>query len=337
MSSVVVPATSSTSGSGAALSARRAPGTAALRLIAKTPLSDDVVGLTFEDARGDRLAPWTPGSHIDLVLPTGAVRQYSLCGDRYDGFRYQVAVLREQDGRGGSSWIHEHAREGDELEYGGPRNHFPLVPADDYLFVAGGIGITPLVPMIEQAVATGVEWRLLYGGRRRTTMAFAQQLVERFGERITIAPHDEVGKPDLPRWLGEPQSRTRVYVCGPAGLIEAVRAACDGWPPYSFHSERFVAAVDSDAADKPFEIELARSGCRLEVAAGRSILDTLNEAGVTVLSSCRQGTCGTCEVPVLRGTPDHRDSVFSDVDREAGDCIITCVSRAQSDSLALDI
>lgn len=318
-------------------SARKPPGTATIRLVRREPLAEGVVRLTFEDPDGCRLPPWTPGSHIDLILPTGAVRHYSLCGDRWDGFRYQVAVLREQDGRGGSAWIHDHAREGDLFDFGGPRNHFPLVPATEYLFVAGGIGITPLMPMIDQARRTSTSWRLLYGGRRRSTMAFAAEFASRYPNQVTLAPHDEVGLPDIAAWLGAPEAGTRVYTCGPVGLLDAVQNACEGWPSHYLHSEQFVARPQAGAADRPFELDLWRSGRALQVAAGQSILDALNVAGVSVLSSCHQGTCGTCELGVIEGTPDHRDSVLNEHDRAAGDCIISCVSRAAGDRLVLDI
>ncbi|TQM11547.1 PDR/VanB family oxidoreductase [Pseudonocardia kunmingensis] len=308
----------------------------ALRVVRREQVAEDVLALTLADPAGNRLAPWTPGSHLDLILPDGVVRQYSLCGDRWDGHRYRIAVLREPHSRGGSEWIHAELREGDVLAHGGPRNNFPMVPADRYAFIAGGIGITPLLPMIQQAVRTGREWRLLYGGRRRPSMAFLDEL-ERLGGRVDVAPQDEVGLLDVAGWLGAPDPATRVYCCGPAGLLDAAAAACAGWPPYTLRTERFVAASQDRAVDQSFAVTLSRSGRRLEVRPGQSILDVLATAGIGILSSCRQGTCGTCEVAVVAGTPDHRDSVLTDADRAAGDCMLVCVSRARTDHISLDL
>nr|WP_228003265.1 PDR/VanB family oxidoreductase [Nocardia australiensis] len=308
----------------------------ALRVESREQVSADVVSLTLADPLGQRLPPWTPGSHIDLILPNGMSRQYSLCGNRWDTYRYRVAVLNEPDGRGGSRWIHENLREGEVLGYGGPRNHFPLVPADRYLFIAGGIGITPIIPMIEQAVRTETPWRLVYGGRNRQSMAFLDDL-ERHGERVHFAPQDEVGLLDLDAALADVEPGTKVYCCGPAGLLEAVEAACRHLPPYALHTERFTASAAESSQDRPFTLSLLRSGTDIGVPPGVSALDALANAGIGILSSCRQGTCGTCEVTVVDGVPDHRDSVLSEVDRQAGDCMISCVSRAQTERLVLDL
>ncbi|MBW0113757.1 PDR/VanB family oxidoreductase [Pseudonocardia abyssalis] len=310
--------------------------TGALRVVARCQVADDVLAVTLADPHGDRLPPWTPGAHLDLLLPTGLVRQYSLCGDRWDGHHYRIAVLRVIDGRGGSAWIHDHLREGDVLPFGGPRNHFPMAPSTRYLFVAGGIGITPLLPMIDQAVRSERPWRLLYGGRRRTSMAFLDRL-EALGGQVEVAAQDEVGVPDVAAWLGAPDPGATVYGCGPAGLLDATAAACAQWRPQALRTERFVAEVQDRAEDHPFTVVLRRSGTRLRIDPGTSVLDGLRDAGVAVLTSCRQGTCGTCEVAVLDGLPDHRDSVLDAVDREAGDSMMVCVSRARTDSLTLDL
>lgn len=308
-----------------------------LRLIAREDVADGVVKLTFADHQGRRLAPWTPGSHIDLMLPDGQVRQYSLLGDRYDAFHYEIAVLQEPKGRGGSAWIHQNAQPDALFDFGGPRNLFPLIPAKRYLFVAGGIGITPLLPMIAQAEASGVEWRMLFGGRSMNSMAFASDLIGKYGEKIHLMPQDESGLPDIPAWLGEPRPDTSVYVCGPPGLIGAVERACENWPPNAKRSEQFVSNADSGMGNRPFQAELRRTGQVVEVGVRDSLLDVLRNAGASILSSCRQGTCGTCEVGVIAGAPDHRDSVLSDEDRAVGDCLMPCVSRAASNHIVLDI
>lgn len=328
--------TMSVSGTNQSASVSTAPMSSALRVESRVQVSSDVVSLTLVDPRGQRLAPWTPGSHIDVVLPNGMSRQYSLCGNRWDTYRYQVAVLNESNGRGGSRWIHENLREGDVLGYGGPRNHFPMVPSDRYLFIAGGIGITPMIPMIEQAVRTERPWRLVYGGRTRQSMAFLTDL-ERHGDHVDLAPQDEIGLLDLDAVLADVEPGTKVYCCGPAGLLDAVEVACRHLPPFTLHTERFTGSATDSSQDRPFTLELLRSGTEIDVPPGVSALDALADAGIGILSSCRQGTCGTCEVTVVDGLPDHRDSVLGEADRQAGDCMISCVSRAHTERLILDL
>lgn len=299
--------------------------------------ADGVRELSLARPDRARLPDWTPGAHIDLVLPNGLTRQYSLCGDRWDAHTYRVAVLREPDGRGGSAYVHDDLAVGDLLGVGGPRNNFPLVPSAEYLFIAGGIGITPLLPMIRQAELLGIEWNLLYGGRRRASMAFLDELAA-YGDRVHLVPEDESGRPDLPAWLGEPKTDVRVYCCGPGPLLAAVEAACAHWPKYALRTERFVAAEQpSPARGEPFEVELRRSGKTIEVTPDVTMLQAIRGAGVDVLTSCEQGTCGTCETVVLEGIPDHRDSLLSEHEREAADCMYVCVSRSRADRLVLDL
>ncbi|MBW0088668.1 oxidoreductase [Pseudonocardia sp. KRD-184] len=308
-----------------------------LRVAAKEVVSDGVVVLTLRHPDGARLPDWAPGAHVDLILPTGAVRQYSLCGDRFDAFRYRVGVLREPDGRGGSAYVHDVLAVGDTVGVGGPRNHFPLVPSERYLFVAGGIGITPLLPMVRQADALGVDWTLVYGGRTRTSMAFLDELAAH-GDRVHVVPEDEHGRIDLPRWLADPQPDVAVYCCGPGPLLDAVERACAHWRPHALRTERFVAEEQSaPVRDEPFEVELARTGRSVTVTPGRTVLEAVRSVGVDVLSSCRHGTCGTCETDVLDGLPDHRDSILDGADRAANDCMFVCVSRSRTDRLVLDL
>jgi ferredoxin-NADP reductase len=308
-----------------------------LQVVAKTPQSDDVVALTLAHPRGRRLPDWTPGAHIDLVLPTGLTRQYSLCGDRWDAHSYRVAVLREPAGRGGSAYVHDMLQPGDLVGVGGPRNNFPLVPSEEYLFVAGGIGITPLLPMVHQADLLGARWRLLYGGRRRASMAFLDEL-SGYGDRVEVVPQDERGLLDLGAFLVAPREGVQVYCCGPAPLLAAIESACAAWPPYTLRTERFVAQeAGAPVRSAPFEVELVRAGATVTVAPGMSVLEAVRTAGVEVLSSCRQGVCGTCETTVIEGEPDHRDSILADDERAAGDCMFICVSRSCGDRLVLDL
>ncbi|MGI5229742.1 PDR/VanB family oxidoreductase [Actinoallomurus sp. CA-142502] len=300
--------------------------------------ADGVLSVTLADPDGGLLPAWEPGAHIDLELP-GLVRQYSLCGDPADRFTYTVAVLREAASRGGSALIHDELRPGDLVEVGGPRNHFALVPAERYLFVAGGIGITPILPMIAAAEAAGAAWRLAYGGRRRATMAFLDRLAA-YGDRVDVVVEAEDGPLDLAALLGTPRHGTAVYCCGPEGLLDAVEERCAaGWPEDALHLERFKAKTfDVDpSAERAFEVICARSQLTVPVPAARPIVDCLDEAGVSVPTACREGICGSCEVKILDGVAEHRDSLLSHAEQEAGQTLMVCVSRSRSDRLVLDL
>ena len=305
----------------------------------KAPAAEGVAVLELARPDGRRLPDWTPGAHIDVTLANGETRQYSLCGDRWDAHRYRVAVLREVDGRGGSAYVHDELAAGDPVTLGGPRNNFAMVPSARYVFVAGGIGITPLLPMITQAERVGAEWALLYGGRRRASMAFLDELA-RHGDRVHVVPQDEAGLLPLASWLGEPRTDTVVYCCGPAPLLAAVEqtVAAAGWAPHRLRTERFTATeVGAPVRDAPFTVELTRTGTTVTVTPQISVLAAARDAGATTLSSCEKGTCGTCETTVLGGVPDHRDSILADHERAAGDCMFPCVSRSCTDRLVLDL
>ncbi|MEV2216760.1 PDR/VanB family oxidoreductase [Streptomyces sp. NPDC050997] len=295
--------------------------------------ADGVLALTLRHPLGEELPDWEPGAHVDVVLGPDLERQYSLCGDPADRTAWRVAVLREPDGRGGSSYVHEQLGQGDKVRVRGPRNHFALRPAPRYRFVAGGIGITPILPMLAAAEAAGAEWSLLYGGRTRRSMAFTEEL-GRYGDRVTIAPQDESGLLDLASVLADVSEGTLVYCCGPEALLDAVEERC---PAGSLHVERFQPKAQVLVQNTEFEVELARSGRTLSVPADVSVLDAVRLAGVEVLFSCTEGTCGTCETDVLEGTPDHRDSVLSDEEREAGETMLICVSRCRGKRLVLDL
>jgi ferredoxin-NADP reductase len=305
-------------------------------LARKDMLAAGAVRLTLRHPAGDPMPSWRPGAHVDLVLPTGVVRQYSLCGDPHDRSVLEVAVLREPRSRGGSRYVHESLSPGDTVRIRGPRNHFPLVAAPRYLFIAGGIGITPIMPMVAEVDELGADWVLAYGGRSRSSMAFAHSLVERHGARVMLRPQDETGLLDLDALLRKPRRGTAVYCCGPEPLLTAVEQRCAKWPPGSLHVERFAPRPESGAR-VAFEVELVRSGLTITVPPDKSILRAVEEAGVPVLSSCREGTCGTCETPVLDGVPDHRDSLLSPDEQAANDTMMICVSRARDKRLVLDL
>jgi len=299
------------------------------------PLADGVLGLTLRAAAGGDLPAWAPGAHVDLLLQPGLVRQYSLCGDPADRDRWQLAVLREPDGRGGSRHVHERLAAGARLSADGPRNHFELLPAPEYLFIAGGIGITPILPMLRAATARGADWRLLYGGRQRTSMAFLDHLAG-YGDRVSVRPQDETGLLDLSP-LDAPRPGTLVYCCGPEPLLAAVEQRCAGWPAGALRTERFTARAVDTTGDHDFQVVLRNSGRTVDVPAGISILKAVEQAGVSVLSSCQEGTCGTCETGVLDGEPDHRDAVLTDEERAACDVMMICVSRCLGERLVLDL
>lgn len=305
------------------------------RVAARREAADGVVALRFEAVDGE-LPGWTPGAHVDVAPDGGRLRQYSLCGDPCDRDGWRIGVLDVADGRGGSRWIHEHVRVGDEVTLTGPRNHFAFESAPSYQFVAGGIGITPLLPMLRAAEEAGADWRLAYGGRRRSSMAFLDEL-QVYGDRVAVLPQDEVGLLDLPAILGEPVPGRAVYACGPEPLLAALEAAMEGRACEHLHLERFSLKAPVDASGDAFEIEVASTGARVTVGEGVSIIDALAEAGIDVDFSCREGTCGTCETRVLGGVPDHRDSILTAEEREANDCMMVCVGRCRSGPLVLDI
>ncbi|MFF2204623.1 PDR/VanB family oxidoreductase [Streptomyces sp. NPDC058145] len=291
-------------------------------------IAEGVVQLRLE---GPALPRWEPGAHLDLVLPSGLVRQYSLCGDPADTSSYTLATRLVADGRGGSREVHERLAEGMELEVRGPRNRFPLLAAPSYVFVAGGIGITPILPML-RALPDGTEWRLLYGGRTRASMPYLEQVRELAGDRLTLVAEDEDGRPDLDALFAGLPEGTAVYCCGPEGLMAAVEARVPEGA--TLHLERFTARA-SAAGDAGFELELRRSGRTLTVPAGSSVLAAVRSELPDTAYSCEQGFCGTCQQRVVEGEVDHRDELLTDAER--ADSMLICVSRASSDRLVLDM
>jgi ferredoxin-NADP reductase len=307
-----------------------------LRVVEANSGATDVVVLDLAAPDGTDLPPWTPGAHVDLVLGDDLVRQYSLAGSPADRGRWRVGVLRTPDSRGGSKAVHEIAA-GDTVRVRGPRNHFPMVASPRYLFIAGGIGITPMLPMIEEAEAAGADWRLVYGGRSRSSMAFLDEL-SAYGDKVTLVPQDEAGMLDLDGLLGTPEPGTLVYTCGPTGLLDAIEQRCEAWPSGSLHLERFAAKAVDSSGDEEFELVLARSGLTLTVPADKSVYDVCKAAGVSVVGSCLEGVCGTCETEIVEvdGDVDHRDSLLNDDEKEANDAMMICVSRC-SGRLTLDL
>jgi ferredoxin-NADP reductase len=307
-----------------------------LLVTGRITVAEGVLELSLCDPAGRPLPAWTPGAHIDLVLGNGQVRQYSLCGKVSDRHSYSVAVLRDAAGRGASQYVHDVLAVGDLVRVNGPRNHFQLRPAARYEFIAGGIGITPLLPMLAAAEAAGTPWQLLYGGRTRASMAYVEEL-RAHGDHVAVCPQDETGLLDLASVLADPSADTAIYTCGPEPLLGAVEHLCAAWPPGSLHVERFTPKQSVRQPDVPFEIELKQSGLTLAVPADRSVLEVVEQAGVSPMSSCTEGTCGSCETPVIDGRPDHRDSVLSEEERAEGASMMICVSRSLDDRLILDL
>ena len=310
-----------------------------LVVTARNMRAEGVISLTLADPTGAKLPAWTPGAHIDVLLDDTVVRQYSLCGSPGDQHSWRIGVLLDARGRGGSRRVHETVNVGDAVAVRGPRNHFPLLAADRYVFIAGGIGITPILPMLEAATDAGADWQLFYGGRSRESMAFVGELAQ-YGDRVTPWPEDTRGLLPLDEILASPSEGVLIYCCGPEGLLTATERHCAAWPPGALHVERFAAKPQPEAAaggDSAFEVSCQRSGVTVTVPPGKSIIEVLEENGVSVLSSCLEGVCGTCETAVLSGTPDHRDSLLTQEEREANEYMMICVGRALSDRLELDL
>jgi ferredoxin-NADP reductase len=303
-------------------------------------LDENVVALTLARADGSALPPWHPGAHIDVALPSGRVRQYSLCGDPSRNDSYRIAVRRIPSGGGGSLEVHDALPVGASITTSGPRNAFPLSvpgygsPTRRVRFIAGGIGITPILPMLDLAERLNVDWSMIYAGRSAESIPFLDE-VRRFGARVRIRTDDVDGLPTADELLGECASGTTVYACGPAPMLTAIRQQLIGRDDVELHFERFAAppVLDGEA----FGVTVASSRAEIAVAADETLLTALQRAGVNPPYSCQQGFCGTCRIRVLNGVVQHRDTLLTDNERDGG-MMLTCVSRAAAGSaLTLDL
>jgi phthalate 4,5-dioxygenase reductase subunit len=309
-----------------------------LRVTRNDRIADGIHLLELRDAGGNELPKFSAGAHITIRVPNGALRKYSLCNDPAERDRYAIAVKREANGRGGSANLIDSVKAGDELSVTAPINDFELPPrAQDFLFVAGGIGITPIMAMIRQVQTGGKRFRLFYCTRSPETTAFLDALsAPGLQDKVTI--HYDHGDPsrslDLRPILAERKNREHLYCCGPRPLMEAVRKMTDHWSPAAVHFEAFSDAETHKPTDKPFKVKLAKSGDVVEVPVTKTILEALREHGLDVPSSCETGTCGTCRTKLLAGQADHRDLVLAE--HERGDNIMICVSRARSDEITID-
>jgi ferredoxin-NADP reductase len=300
-------------------------------------LARDVDEFTLVRPDGGPLPAWEAGAHIDLLLDGGIVRQYSLCSDPEDRTSYRVAVLREPDGRGGSVRAHQSLSVGATASIRPPRNHFPLVRALGYVFLAGGIGITPMLALVAAAERSGRPWRLVYTGRDESSMAYAGELRQRYGDAVVVHHSARAGRLAVAEVLADSARGTAVFACGPASLIAAAEEACAGLGAVDVFAERFVACDLTASQAVPFEVSLALSGLTLTVPTTRTILEVAEESGVVTLSSCREGTCGTCETGVVSGEVDHRDSVLTPEERAENESMMICVSRCAGSRLVLEL
>jgi phthalate 4,5-dioxygenase reductase subunit len=307
-----------------------------MKVVARRDLTSDIAEFVLEPVAGGSLPSFTPGAHITVQTPSGAMRRYSLMGDGSAPSSYRIAVKREVEGRGGSASMHDEANEGTELLVEPPENDFELVEAPEYLLIAGGIGITPIYAMAEHLDRRGKPFRLIYLTRSAEETAYAGELQAAFGDRLTLH-HDEGKEEEFYDFWDDFETPTKahVYCCGPAPLMEEIEAVSGHWPEHAIHFEDFKPVEVVRPDDGPFEVELAKSGETVTVPADQSILEALRDAGFATVSSCESGTCGTCKTGLIQGEVDHRDMVLTD--QERSDKIMICVSRAKEGRLVLDL
>ncbi|MEV4558751.1 PDR/VanB family oxidoreductase [Kitasatospora sp. NPDC049285] len=298
-------------------------------------VADGVVELRLKDPSGGMLPSWQPGARLLVTLPSGRERHYSLCGDPADRHGYRIAVRRIADGGGGSVEIHDELHVGVRLRVRRPRNGFAFCGEEKVLFLAGGIGVTPLLPMARAAQLAGLDWRLVHTGRTAQALPFTAELKALDPSRVEIRTDDVHGVPDAAQLLAGAPPGAAVYVCGPAPMLVAVQRALDASPATALHYERFGAAPILDG--RPFTVRLGADGETLTVPADRSALDVVREVRPELAYSCKQGFCGTCVLKVASGTPEHRDRRLTDEQRAAG-LVLPCVSRAgEGETLVLEV
>jgi vanillate monooxygenase ferredoxin subunit len=314
----------------------------AVKVVRKRLEAQDIASFELARADGAPLPAFSAGSHIDVQVPTGLTRQYSLCNDAAEQYRYRIAVLRDPASRGGSVAMHDGVNEGDVIHISEPKNHFALHPAPRSVLLAGGIGVTPLLCMAQRLAAVDADFVLHYCTRSPERTAFREEIGSRpFAGRVRF--HFDSGPPsqrlNLDSALKNPDGQARLYVCGPAGFIGHVvdAAKARGWPADHIHLEYFSAAPQETGADQAFEVKLASTGKIVAVAAGQTVVQALQAHGVEILTSCEQGVCGTCITRVLEGQPDHRDLYFTDEEHAKNDQFTPCCSRSKSRMLVLDL
>lgn len=314
----------------------------AVRVARKTREAEDILSIELVSADGARLPAFSAGSHIDVQIRPGLIRQYSLCNDPTEQHRYLIAVLRDPTSRGGSVAIHDGVREGDVLQISPPKNYFPLVHARRSLLLAGGIGVTPILCMAERLAHIGANFEMHYCTRSEERTAFRDRIrTSGFADRVQFHFDDGPGsgRMNLPGILSPPAPDCHLYVCGPSGFIDYVMntARAQGWQPDQLHLEYFAGVVQDTSGDPSFDVKLASSGQVFTIPADKSVVQVLAENGIDIPISCEQGVCGTCITRVLDGVPDHRDMYFTDDEKSKNDQFTPCCSRAKSAMLVLDL
>jgi len=313
-----------------------------VKVIRKDAVAEDICSFELAGVDGRLLSPFSAGSHIDVHLPNGIVRQYSLCNPPQERHRYLIAVLRDPNSRGGSVCMHQQVQVGDMLRISEPKNHFALVPARRALLFAGGIGVTPLLSMAERLAQTQAAFEMHYCARSASRMAFADRIrMSMFSDAVHFHFDDgpDAQKLDAERVLAQPSPQTHMYVCGPTGFMNWVIGAAQklGWLESNIHREYFAAAPVDTSHDGSFQIKIASTGQLVTVPRGCSAVAALAVAGVEIPVSCEQGICGTCLTRVLEGQIDHRDMYLTEEERAKNDQFTPCVSRASSQVLVVDL
>ena len=314
----------------------------AVRVVRRTQEALDIASFELAKPDGSALPGFSAGSHIDVQVPGGLTRQYSLCNDAAENHRYRIAVLRDANSRGGSAGMHDAVKEGDTLVISEPRNHFPLVHGERHLLFAGGIGVTPLLAMAQRLGTIGADFTLHYCTRSAQRTAFRDEIAASpYAQRVQFHfdDGDAAQKLDLQRALGKPQPGTHIYVCGPTGFIDFVVKTAQGlgWPQEQVHLEYFGAAPQDTGGDRAFQVKIASSGAVYDIPADTTVVHALQEHGIEILTSCEQGVCGTCITRVLQGECDHRDLYFTDEEKAKHDQFTPCCSRAKTAVLVLDL
>ncbi|MCY1166451.1 MAG: PDR/VanB family oxidoreductase [Pseudomonadota bacterium] len=316
--------------------------TITVKVVRKTSEAEDIASFELARPDGAPLPAFSAGSHVDVHIPGGLTRQYSLCNDAGEQHRYRIAVLRDPASRGGSVGMHQAVNEGDEITISAPKNHFPLQHAAQTLLFAGGIGVTPLLCMAQRLAATSADFTMHYCTRSAERTAFLKEInASAFADKVQF--HFDAGaaeqKLDIGTALAAPKADKHLYVCGPSGFIDHVinSAKAAGWGKDQIHLEYFGAAPQDTSGDGSFDVKIASTGKTYTIGAEQNIIQVLKDNGIEILTSCEQGVCGTCITRVLEGEPDHRDMYFTDDEKEKNDQFTPCCSRAKSKTLVLDL
>ena len=313
-----------------------------VRIVRADDVANDIILLELLPEQGQSLPLFFAGSHVDVHLPNGLIRQYSLCNSDVERHRYCIAVAKAKSSRGGSSYIHAQIKKGQCIEISKPRNIFPLLDADAYRFIAGGIGITPILSMLYACENAGKRWKLLYCARNRASMAFLPEIIQFTHGQVFVHLDEESNgdNADFASFLENIEEKEHVYCCGPGGLMQAVNGTASDHTRSRFHFEQFSVPQDIESAkfeSEGFEVVLRRSARRIWVGPNQSVLEALELEGISVPFSCRDGLCGTCQTKVICGEVDHRDYVLSHDEKAKNESIMICVSRSKSGCLELDL